>query len=144
MAQPKLGTSTTGTLMHYSAGAIIRRDDKILLIERAIEPFGFAGPAGHVDEGEDSLTAMIREGMEETGLHLTRLNLIDAEELDWNWCSKGASVHQWYLYDGFAFGDLRRNLRETMSADWYTREQIKGLELEPVWRYWFEKLRIID
>lgn len=38
--------------MHYSAGALIRRGDKYLLIDRAKPPFERAGVAGHIDEGE--------------------------------------------------------------------------------------------
>jgi ADP-ribose pyrophosphatase YjhB (NUDIX family) len=50
---PKLGKTESGEDLHYSAGAIIKNDKgEFLIIERAKFPPGFAGPAGHVDEGE--------------------------------------------------------------------------------------------
>lgn len=55
-------------------GAVIRRDDKFLLLERI--PSDFMGglvelPSGTVDVGEDLLTALTREVQEETGLAIT-------------------------------------------------------------------------
>ncbi len=52
-------------------GAVIRKDDKFLLLERL--PSDFMGglvelPSGTVDAGEDLLTALVREVQEETGL----------------------------------------------------------------------------
>lgn len=48
--------------------AVFRRDDRILLLRRAGSGFhdGELGlPAGHVDEGEDALSAVVREIAEE-------------------------------------------------------------------------------
>lgn len=55
-------------------GAVIRRDDKFLLLERI--PSDFMGglvelPSGTVDAGEDLLAALAREVQEETGLAVT-------------------------------------------------------------------------
>ena len=52
-------------------GAVIRKDDKFLLLERV--PSDFMGglvelPSGTVDAGENLLTALTREVQEETGL----------------------------------------------------------------------------
>ncbi len=47
---------------------IIEVDGKIVLIERAKEPLGFALPGGFVDYGESLETAAVREAKEETGL----------------------------------------------------------------------------
>ena len=57
-------------------GAVICRDDKFLLLERA--PSDFMGglvelPSGTVDAGEDLLTALAREVQEETGLAITTI-----------------------------------------------------------------------
>lgn len=55
-------------------GAVIRRDDKFLLLERL--PSDFMGglvelPSGTVDAGENLLMALTREVQEETGLAVT-------------------------------------------------------------------------
>jgi 8-oxo-dGTP pyrophosphatase MutT (NUDIX family) len=48
--------------------AVLRRDDRVLLLRRAGSGFHdgeLSLPAGHVDEGEDALTAVVREIGEE-------------------------------------------------------------------------------
>lgn len=55
-------------------GAVIRRDDKFLFLERL--PSDFMGelvelPSGNVDAGEDLLMALTREVKEETGFAVT-------------------------------------------------------------------------
>ena len=129
--------------MHYSVGAVIEKDGKYLLIDRAVPPFGFAGVAGHIDDGEDDVTALIREVSEETGLKVDHYELLLEEEVPWNECSKGIGVHYWKLYRCRVSGELKRNLRETKSAAYFAGEKIKQLKLEPVWEYWFKKLKII-
>ncbi len=52
---------------------IIAIDDKIVLIERKNEPFGWALPGGFVDYGESFESAALREAKEETGLALEDL-----------------------------------------------------------------------
>lgn len=142
MAAPKSGKSKDGKLMHYSVGALITKNNKYLLIDRAIPPFGFAGIAGHVDENEEPIMALKREIKEESGLTITKAKLIAEEEIDGNRCSKGIPVHYWYLFQCTATGTIQRSTRETNSIQWYTREEIKKLTLEPVWAYWFKKLQI--
>lgn len=69
--RPKEGLSREGEHMHYSVGAVIRRnDDHYLLIEGTKLPLGWAGPAGHIDVGELPHTALGREVWEETGLEV--------------------------------------------------------------------------
>lgn len=55
---------------------IIEVDEKIVLIERGHEPFGWALPGGFVDYGEPVERAAIREAAEETGLDVTLEHLL--------------------------------------------------------------------
>ena len=143
MAEPKQGKNEEGKFFHYSVGAIIKRADKYLLIDRAVTPFGFAGPAGHIDEGETPEEAIVREVYEETGLTVTDVELLFAEFNAENECSKGVRGHYWYVYDCEYVGDISRNHEETKSIGWFSIDDIRTLKLEPVWEQWFGKLGII-
>lgn len=52
---------------------IIEIGEKIVLIERKNEPFGWALPGGFVDYGESFEDAAQREAFEETGLHIDNM-----------------------------------------------------------------------
>lgn len=143
MDNPKQGKSKDGKLMHYSVGALIKKDDKYLLIDRVKPPLGFAGLAGHIDENEDKIQALRREVEEESGLKIDSYRIIFEEELDWNRCSRGVDVHYWYLFECNISGEIRQNYIETKSIGWYGADEVKKLKLEPVWEYWFKKLKII-
>jgi 8-oxo-dGTP diphosphatase len=52
---------------------IIEIDSRIVLIERANPPYGWALPGGFVDYGESFETAAMREAKEETGLTVENL-----------------------------------------------------------------------
>lgn len=143
MPEPMISKSSKGEPMHYSVGAIVKKDGKYLLIDRAEPPYGFAGLAGHVDEDEEPLTALKREVNEESGLTVLGSELLYEEEVEGNLCRRGINTHYWYLYQCDVTGDIVHNERETKSIKWYSPEEIKDLGLEPVWEYWFKKLKII-
>ena len=143
MGIPKVGLSKEKKKMHYSVGALIERDGKYLLIDRAKPPFGFAGLAGHVDKGETEIEALVREVREESGLEVEKYDLLFEEEVDWNVCNKGITGHYWYLFKCKISGEIRIDRAEEKSISWYSTEEIKNLKLEPVWEYWFRKLGII-
>lgn len=143
MPKPKQGVSSHNQPIHYSVGAIIRQGDKYLLIDRAQIPYGFACPAGHIDEGEDEITTLKREIEEEVGLKIKSYKLLIEEEAQNNICTKGVNIHYWRVYSCEAEGEVHRNYRETKSAGWFTMEEIRKLKLEPVWEIWFKKLKMI-
>lgn len=144
MEIPEEGLSPKGAKMHYSVGALIERDGKYLLIDRKKPPFGFAGLAGHVDEGETEIEALFREVREESGLEVKDYKLLFEEFVEWNKCNKGVRGHYWRLFGCTAEGNVRKDEHEEKSIGWYSREEIKNLALEPVWEYWFRKLKILQ
>jgi 8-oxo-dGTP diphosphatase len=143
MPTPKTGTSKNGKEMHYSVGALIEQKGTYLLIDRVHPPPGFAGPAGHIDEGEDDRTALYREIKEETGLTITSHELLFDEEVTENVCHRKVAVHYWKVFSCTVTGELQPNKKEAKSINWYTPEEIQNLNLEPVWVQWFKKLKII-
>lgn len=149
---------------HTSVGMLIYKDDKILLIERAKFPVGFAMPAGHVDSDLTYEESAKRELKEEVGLETKELKLI-AEGRKENKCRRDdGSWHYWKIYKIVTTGDIDRSKDETKQAGWYTIGQIKELGgktekynskeikeeeweknpgLEPVMYEWFKELKII-
>jgi len=131
--------------MHYSVGAVIKNElGAYLLIDRLKVPLGYAGIAGHVDEGELPETALEREVREESGLVVVRSRLLFEEERPGNVCSRGINTHHWRLYACEVSGEIRWNQEETKSIDWYSKKQVRSMrnELESIWQYWFTKLGV--
>jgi mutator protein MutT len=131
--------------MHQSGGAIIKDEEgRILLIERKFEPFGWAGPAGHVDEGETPAEAMRREVKEEVGLEVKNAKLLFHEFLDWNKCQRGITGHDWFLYEVLEWtGEIKRERSEVKNVEWIELKNIKNLKIEEAYNYWFKKLNFL-
>jgi len=143
MPQPKQAINEEGKQYHFSVGVVIEREGKYLLLDRMQEPFGFAAPAGHIDEGETPAEALIREVKEETGLEVIKYDSAIEEFNATNACSRGVTGHYWYVFYVKADGEPKMNLEEMKSLGWYTKDQLKELTLEPVWKQWLDKLGII-
>jgi len=150
VGEPKIA-NFWGKQIHLSVGAIIKNDKgEILMIDRLKQPFGWACPAGHIDEGEEPLEALLREVKEETGLDMVscvehRINYSsdDYSDAPQETCSRGIDFHMWFIYDVVASGELIFKADEVKAIKWCSVEEIKTLPLEQVWKYWLEKLNII-
>lgn len=149
---------------HTSVGMFVWQNDKLLLIERARFPFGFAIPAGHVDGDPTYEESAKRELKEEVGLDTKELKLI-AEGRKENRCRReDGTWHYWKLYQVTTTGEINRSKDETKQVDWYTKDEIKELAnkterynrkeiseddwnknpgLEPVMYEWLRELKII-
>lgn len=139
---PKMANAN-GKQMHFSVGAVIKVDGKYLLIDRSMEPLGFAGLAGHINEGETPEETLFRKIKEESGLAIKEHRLLFEEEVGWNLCRAGIKPHYWYLYECEVSGELRNNAEASKSIEWYAPDEIAKLKLEPVWEYWFKKLGVL-
>ena len=84
---------------HESSGVFVRNlAGKYLFFERLIFPFALTVPSGHVDAGEDALTAAIRETNEEVGIKAAKLTEIANEDIVGDSCRRGADAHRWHAY----------------------------------------------
>jgi len=147
-----------------SVGMIIRKDNKILLIERKKPPFGFAPPAGHVDNHGSFEQAAKDEVNEEVGLTVVGLKLITEGRRE-NYCRRRSGTwHYWKLYEVEVQGDLKPSDDETKQAGWYSKEEVEELAkrtekylageiteeewqnkpgLETSWLQWSREIKII-
>jgi len=147
MPKPK-SIETKKGIQHFSVGAIIKKQNKILIIERKLPPPGYAAIAGHIDEKETPLKALEREIKEETDLTLISKKLlfkkliIQKED-----CVSKSKNHKWYVYDCKCKGEIKPAQKEVKSIDYLTIKQIKRLHkqkrLEYAWKIIFKKLKII-
>jgi 8-oxo-dGTP pyrophosphatase MutT (NUDIX family) len=86
-------------LVHASVGTFVQKEDgKILLFLRTKFPFEWTIPAGHLEVGEDSKNAALRELYEEVGVKDDDAELIFEGELRGESCVGGADIHKWSLY----------------------------------------------
>lgn len=76
-------------LIRYTADLVVFAEDHVLVIERGTEPYAgrYALPGGHVDHGETSRAAAVREVAAETGLLLAasalrRVDVFDDPDRD--------------------------------------------------------------
>lgn len=150
---------------HTSVGMLINDKDRILLVERKKPPFGFAPPAGHVDQHGSYEQAARDEVGEEVGLTPTTLTLATEGRKD-NPCRReGGTWHNWKIYRVETEGELKPSPDETKQARFFTQDELNQLAkrsekylakeiseeewqqspgLEPVWYEWLREVEIIN
>ena len=100
-------------------GAVIYKDNKFLLLERVLSDSmgGFVGiPSGTVETGEDLLTALTREVLEETGLIVTSVR----EYLgSFNWTSSsGKKTRHFNFHVEVEGGEIKLSPTEHQAYYW--------------------------
>jgi 8-oxo-dGTP diphosphatase len=114
------------------------------MMDRTNFPYGWACPAGHIDKNETPEEAVVRETREETGIKILKQKLLINEFIEWNECSKGIRGHNWFVFKTTKWeGVVKKSDREAKEIRWVGRNEIENLKLEPVWAYWFKKLKIL-
>ena len=131
--------------MHQSVGVIIKNNKgEVLMMNRKNYPYGWACPAGHIDQGEGPEQAAHRETKEETGLQTQEIHKLFQEFIEWNECAQGAKGHYWHVYEAKSWlGEIKTSDKEANVIKWIPENKIAELQLEPVWEYWFKKLSVI-
>lgn len=122
-----------------SVGVVVVSTNRLLMIERARPPYGWALPAGHVDTGETHRSAAARELREEVGLVVDpyRLRYLTSSQVD-NRCRRpGGDWHYWEVYEapGSAVVGEPRYSEETACVEWvgfHRLEELLGLSAQHV------------
>lgn len=119
---------------HKSVGILVFKDiDKqepqLLLIKRKGFPYGYAPPAGHVDQNPTREEAARNELREEVGLEAK--NLVELFRVRKNNpCRRpDGSYHTWRIYNAEAEGEVQRSLEETELTEWHSKRGIQRLAL---------------
>ena len=113
---------------NVTVAAVVMRDGKFLLVEEETEAgLAFNQPAGHLEEGESLLDAVVRETLEETAYHFKPTHLVGI--YTWQHPTKKLT------YLRFAFGgelhgyEADRPLDEgIVAARWLTLDEIKATQ----------------
>ena len=113
---------------NVTVAAVVCRDGKFLLVEEETEAgLAFNQPAGHLEQGESLVQAVVRETLEETAYHFRPTHLVGIYQ--WRHPSKDLT------YLRFAFGgELRgweadRRLDEgIVGARWLSLDEIRATQ----------------
>lgn len=114
-------------MKHWTAGALIERNDTFLVMRKRQWPYLWDVIAGHLGPDEDPAVAAAREVAEETGLTLRGPHLVFHGEIYPDPCRRGATLHEWSLYRGPADGALRPDDREVAELRWATAHELAEL-----------------
>ena len=113
---------------NVTVAAVVQRDGKFLLVEEETDAgLAFNQPAGHLEEGESLIAAVVREALEETAYHFKPTHLIGI----YNWKHPSKDV----TYLRFAFGgelrgyEAERKLDDgIVAARWLTLDEVKATQ----------------
>ncbi len=151
---------------HHAVGIIARNEEKILMIQRRGEPYGFGIPARHLDN-DNYPKACVKEFREITGLRVVGapkpVPLPELSRRD-NKCERGGDYHFWQIFEVQWEGELAPNTERAIGVGWISIDQIKSMGektkkyldgevpdgnwmiypgLEPLWYKFFKELKII-
>ena len=111
---------------NVTVAAVVQRDGKFLLVEEETDAgLAFNQPAGHLEEGESLIDAVVREALEETAYHFKPTHLVGI----YNWQHPTKNVT--YLRFAFA-GELLgweadRKLDDgIVAARWLTLDEVEA------------------
>lgn len=128
---------------HHSAGGLIFKDNKVLLIYSQPPRNSYDFPKGTLDEGESSETAAVREVFEETGYKTRILGFIDSTHYylqtpKGEWRLKTVDYYLLESIDGIEH-EAQREAHETFENVWLSIEDAKRLLTREINKQLFEK-----
>ena len=107
-----------------TVAAIIEKDNRFLIVEEDIDNRVMLNqPAGHWEDNETLIEAVIRETLEETAWHFQPTQLVGIYQ--WKHTSSGDTYLRFAFTGGLLSKDEHRTLDEgIIQASWYTKEEL--------------------
>lgn len=126
-----------GYLCDLRAVGVLVRDDRIL-VQRDLDGTDYALPGGHVQIGETTANALVREFREETGIEIQCGPLLWSEECFWNWSGTDAHNIAFYylvecsssavpMWDGF----VPHRDNDNVLIGWMPLEELQNVTIYP-------------
>lgn len=115
-------------------GVLIEEDGRYLLVKRAAEPDAglWSIPGGLIEVGERAVDAAAREALEETGLTVEMLGMVDVVDKIVR-DPDGDVRYHFIIIDFLArpLGGEMRAMDDALDAVWVTPEEFTGYQLTP-------------
>ncbi|HTY23586.1 MAG TPA: NUDIX hydrolase [Desulfomonilaceae bacterium] len=116
-------------------GALITRDDRVVLVRRGTQPAKgeWSIPGGLVNVGETLKDAVVREALEETGLEVEPVELLELVERIFH--DDDGRVQYHYVIADFVCKVRGGNIAagsDALEAVWIHRDQLRQLNLAAV------------
>lgn len=119
-----------------AAVTFVQHQHRVLLVKRSMNPEKgkWALPAGYVNGNEDPRAAAVRETLEETGLQVNIVRLIDVlhNPPQSDGSHSGASIV--ILYEASLIGGRLQAQDDVEDAAWFTFDQLPELAFKSTWR----------
>ena len=115
----------------YSAGGIVLNNGKVLLIKNAAlrDPkkayWGF--PKGHIDPGESSKEAAVREIKEETKIGAEIVSKLGESQYVFTRSGEKVVKHVVYYLLKYKYGEIEAQELEVLEVKWFDPEEAMGL-----------------
>lgn len=114
---------------HVTVAAVVYRDGKFLLVEEETEAgLAFNQPAGHLEEDEPLVDAVVRETLEETAYHFRPTQVVGVYH--WKHPTKEDTTYLRFAFGGELLGfEPERKLDDgIVAARWLTLDEVRATQ----------------
>lgn len=138
----KLGAREYPSRPILGVGAVIIRDEKILLVKRRYEPKAnyWSLPGGLVELGEEVRQAVIREVSEECGIEIEPTKIIDV--IDFIERDELESVRYHYVlidFEAVYKSGVLTPASDVIDVRWFSKNELENLELPEITKRFLKK-----
>lgn len=114
---------------HVTVAAVVHRDGKFLLVEEETDAgLAFNQPAGHLEEDEPLVDAVVREALEETAYHFRPTHLVGIYH--WKHPTKEDTTYLRFAFGGELVGFEAGRVLDNgiVAARWLTLDEVRATQ----------------